>query len=656
MLEDEKPMELQDGGKAKIYIAQYLKNMSEKDMCAVFMIEAGNIADIAQKAEQKENIVHHAEQALSQVFKGTDIVSQLGNHDFIVFHPGDITEEEAAGKAKALCEQIFSGQGNGRECHEPSYIGVYLAHGGGISFEKLFGQVVAALYEAKKSRQENYYILNDRKMPKFTTDGEKRDITGISVSTLFEYMDSGVSLIEVGPEIQVIYASHSLYHMLGIDRGALPLPRRLSEIGIHPDYEADYENTLREGIQKEGIIEHIHKISTNGKDWIWRHVRAMKIEYPGSREPVLMELSTNISWLVRTERRLRVSNERLRTAFRQTPYVLWEVDTEDCIFSIYNVDEEKCEQNTIVGGFPQSFLDKGIVHPDSAAAFLEFSEKLMSGVHAGRGNFMMRDHVSHSYGWVTMSYRMTYNEEGSPLKAVGVWSKFPELPGIGSSVMRRRSFPETARRHLIIRMKINLTKDAVEEFWMGGMDQTAWTWGKTYSGLIDSGKHCLFAKSDQKRFQERYRREQLLQDYEEGRLWSEEEYQNVDEAGVIGWVMDLVNLVKDERSGDICMYACGLDSGLRHDWEKSAGAEIRRDTLTGLYTTDTAKDIVKYLLREKNESQYAFSLIDITGRERQGYRTVHSGGPVNGAWNGLCGRTVQPGYCPCLYPGSRFQV
>lgn len=611
-------MKLQDGEWAKTYITQYLKNMTEKDMCAVYMIDVEHAADMAQKSVwgEQENISHHTEHTLPPVFGESVVASRFSEHEFIVFCPEDMTEEEAAGKAKVLCEQISSELGHVPEWQDAFYIGVYLAHGGGISFEKLSEQASSALCEAKKRKQGNYYILNDRKMPKPWENREEKEITGILPDTLLEYMESGAALLEVGADIQVIYASHVLCHMLGRDRKTFQIPCRLSAIGIHPDYEADYESALRKGAKREGVTEHVHRITSNGKDWIWRHVRAVRVDYPGKKNPVMLELSTDISQLVRTERQLRLSNERLRAGFGQTPYILWEVDTEECVFNIYNVVKEKCERDTIVADFPKSFLDKGIVHPDSAADFLEFSEKLMNGSSAGRGNFRMREHAGRNYGWVTMSYRMTYNEEGRPFKAVGVWSKFPELSGMGSGVMMQRFFPETARRHLFIRMRINLTKDSIDEFWVGGMDQTAWAWGKPYSGLVKSRKQNLFRQNDQEKFQVKYGRERLLQNYEEGQLWLTEEYQHVDEAGTIGWIMILVNLVKDEKSGDICMYAGSLDSEIRHEWEKLAVEEVRRDSLTGLYTMDTVKDIVTYLIREEKESQCALSLIHMIGGER----------------------------------------
>ena len=615
---EDRTMELLDGEAAQRYISQHLRSMEENDKCVIFLIDIDNTAEIVEHygEKEKECVTQHMGHMLSSVFRASDIVSQVGNDEFIVFLSGDFTEEEIVRQAEALCESVQYRPEEAPKIRVTACIGVYIAYGRRISFERLFGQAAAALYKAKKSGRGSFYILTNRKELRIQTGGSEEDISGISVNTLMEYMDSGIGLLEIGTEIRLIYASHGLYQMLGRDRDSLPVPCGIREIGIHPDYEADYEEALREGAKKEGATDHIHRICVDGDKWVWRHVRAARVAYPGRENPVMLELSTDISELIRTERQLRVSNERLRVAFRQTPHVLWEVDIGGRTFNIYNVDEQKCQQDTVVTDFPRSFLERRIVHPDSAEDFRKFAEEMISGRTAGKGNFMMRDSASHSYGWVSMSYRMTYDEEGRPLKAVGVQAKLPGLAGIGSSVMRRRPLPEIVRRHLLIRTKVNLTKDAVEEIWLGGIDQTAWTWGKTYSQILEVEKRYLFARKDERSFQERFLREKLIREYENGVLWSAEEYRNVDEAGHIGWLRAVVNLVRNVNTGDVHMYACYLDSQLCHDREKLAGDGIMRDPVTGLYDMKTVREIAKALIENSRGTKCALSLIRIMGDER----------------------------------------
>ena len=80
----------------------------------------------------------------------------------------------------------------------------------------------------------------------------------------------------------------------------MKLPCDLNKIGIFPDQEAEYERKLRSKVQKSGVIEHIHCVSTETAS-IWRRVRAVRIAYPLSDAPVVLEMSTDISEFVESE-------------------------------------------------------------------------------------------------------------------------------------------------------------------------------------------------------------------------------------------------------------------------------------------------------------------------------------------------------------------
>lgn len=615
MTEGERPAELLDGDAARAYITGHLEQMTEKDMCAVFMIDLDHTVEIVGMLGQKgkDRIIQQTEEILSMLFKASDLVSRVGNDEFLIFCAGKITEEEARKKAENICSHIQS------DCKDESGIqvtactGAYLTGGEGIAFDKLFGQAAAALFEAKERGRGSSFVLTDQDI-KSTRPAKK--VSGISIDTILAYMDEGVSLIEVGPKLQIIYANPGFYQMLGIGEGSLSLPCELTKIGIHPDYETDYEQLIREGVRKEGFSEHFHRISRNGKDWVWRHVRVVKTAYPGRKYPVMLELSTDISELIQTERRLRESNERLRVAFGQTPHSLWEVDLEERTFNVYNVNEQCCQRNLEVRDFPGSFLKKGIVHPDSAEDFRMFTEKLLKGKAAGSGNFVILDRVGKVYGWVSMSYRMIYDEEGKPVKAIGVQSKLPGLSGTRGGFMRRRAIPEIMRRYLLVRMKVNLTRNAVEEIWIDGADQTAWTWGRTYSDIIELEKKKLFIQNSAREFGERFQWEHLLELYEKRIRWSTKEFQRVDEAGNIGWITDTVNLVKDSESGDIYMYACTSDSGLRHKWEGMINGTAEKDPDTGIYTVQTVRKIFEALSGRGSKTECALSLIRMLGEEQ----------------------------------------
>lgn len=149
------------------------------------------------------------------------------------------------------------------------------------------------------------------------------------------------------------------------------------------------------------------------------------------------------------------SNERLRIAFRQIPNVLWEADIRTGTYNIYNVEDQMCRPETEITGFPDAFLEKGIIHPDSEENFRVFASNMMDGKRADAGSFIMRDTANNCYGWVSMSCHMMYDRDGAPVKAVGVQANLPSMSGIAPGIFPRRPLPEVVRHHLIVRTKIS---------------------------------------------------------------------------------------------------------------------------------------------------------------------------------------------------------
>lgn len=438
---------------------------------------------------------------------------------------------------------------------------------------------------------------------------------GLTLETLLQKLNSGVTLLKVGYRIRYVSVNEGFCQMAGKMEKEFLLPCSLKDIGIHPDYQQEYEQILRKVASTGKEESHIHRMKTADKKSIWRRARVVRLSGEGVFPAVLLELSRDITDLVEKDRMLKESNERLRVAFHQTPHKIWEVDVKKGTYNQYNVQEERCLRETEVPGFPDALLQNGMIHPGSGKDFREFAERILAGERGGSGNFIIRDDISGCYNWVSFSYRMAYDREGLPSKAIGVQQKLPDLSGISAGVFPRRPLPEVMRRHLLVRMKVNLTADYVAEIWAEGVDQTAWTLGRLYSDIIREEKRRWFTRIEEQKFQERFQREHLLKAFADGELWSAQEYRRVDEGGTIRWTSDLMNLVEDPKTHEVYLFACLLDSQKRHEWEQMVSKGCQRDPKTGLYDYASAKEIARCLEKRKKDGECALSLIRIGGSE-----------------------------------------
>lgn len=459
---------------------------------------------------------------------------------------------------------------------------------------------------------------------------------------LLEKIDEAVCLYEISEGIRLTYARSAFYRMLGLDPDALSLPCELKDIGIHDDYAAEYELLLHAEASDSTGREHVHRIRDSRGDWIWRHTRISRIFVSGGVSPVLLEISRDITASMKTGAQLQESLERFQVAFGQSHSRLWEVTLSDRIFRIYppGIDHTASRhirvQNAPSGNaettgtdpfyseapsffqgeefshFPESLIANGLVHPDSAEPFLLFSENLLAGKDADTGNFIMKDRDG-CYSWFSLSYRQICDNDRNPVKTIGIQERLPAVSGIFSTGFPRRPIPEALRHSLLARMHVNLSTDSVEVLWRNGFDQTSQVSGLPYSEILTRRDAFLFNQADDRELEKELDRQRLLELYENGERWVTDDYQRIDNGGNIRWLTLTFELHRDNRTGDIHLYACFCDSQLRHDWEALAETEIRHDPVSGLYTGQTAKALIESLLHSAEGSLCALALIHMNG-------------------------------------------
>lgn len=474
--------------------------------------------------------------------------------------------------------------------------------------------------QAKKPQVAGEEIQVDflRGGPCMTVCAERSVLSGsnngyLQLNTFLDAMDGGVCLLEVGQQIRLVYASSGFYQMLGLDEKEFDLPCTLEEMGIHSDYLAEYRQLILDSAEKGRTEKHLQRISGNGETWIWRRCKLLRLEdFPGSL-PVVMEISTDVTELLETEEQLRESNERLCVAFEQMPQVLWEIDLERRSYSRFDVDTQSCDQNTAIENFPEALIENGMIHPDSAATFRAFASDLLAGSKGGNGNFIIRDQVNNYYEWVSMSYHMVFDQDGTPVKAIGIQEKLPDISGIYTAAFPRRPLPEVLRHRVLARMRVNVTVDFVEDIWMEGVNRTAWTYGKTYTEVINSGDDGLFIQGEDSEFSERFSRKGLLAAFERGEYWSSRLHRRINNGGAIRWMRDTVNLQQDPATKDVYMFVCFSDAQQRYDWENLVEGGIRKDRAGGLYDARSIGTMTEALIGQGGDRICAMAMIWITG-------------------------------------------
>lgn len=595
--------------KIKESIEASLNTMAEKENGVLYMIDIDNFSEVYDRMGEGmgEEVLRDTGKRLQSIFGLGTLIGRIGGDEFLVFLSGTIRKKEVLSKAKAICEKLqFT---VGQEPLEVTVsVGVYIASGR-ITFANLYEKVADCLSRAKKKGRKSYYVAEGKIFPDIEEDcAAESPVDFLSLRTLLAYMEEGAALLEVGDKIRVLYASQGFYRMLRREREELALPCDLKEIGILPEEEEAYERELRGKVKKSGVIVHTHRILTGKDNWVWRRVKAVRIARPENNKPIVLEMSIDISEFTKSEHHLRESNERLKIAFGQTPHLLWEVDLDTKTFSAFPTNMQTGEDRVSIDDFPECFFSKGIIHPSSFSTFRRFGTELLEGKAEGNGNFLMRSPESECYGWCSLSYRMIFDKDDAPVKAVGIREKMPDVSGIQSTRFPKRSFPEVVRHNLIARLRVNLTVNTIEELWTNGVDRTVQVAERSYAEIVKEWSSKIYLSMERKEFEKCFQRENLMKSFDEGKRWFSREYRRVEPGGNIRWVMDIANLVCNPYTRDIYLFFCTIDIQQRHEWEKLS-VSVERDKETNFYTSQTIKDLAEQLIKDGDSTNCTLTLI-----------------------------------------------
>lgn len=589
-------------------VKERLQAMSQEDTCALFIVDLDDFKQVNDTLGHLagDQAIRQSARILSSLFRARDIVGRLGGDEFLVFLCGSVTEEEVVSKAAEICEKLQLVLGDHKTVSLTASVGVHLA-GRGEAFEGLYQSADLALYKAKKSGKHRFCLKNREEYQEGY--GGFRPVNSIPLDSLLENMGSGLALLEMSQDPQIIYVSPSFCRIIGADAQNYPLPQPLADL-VHPDDLQALTQALEQGVSRNQIVEYTHRVCAgSGERWSWWHIRAMRIEYD-SPQPVMLVTTTDISQFKENEENLKAVNQRFQAAFGQTSRSLWEVDISSRTFSIFRRDGTTRTPEYDQVAFPGRLIDASWVHPSSIARFRAFAQDLLDGQAQGYGNFIIRRQSG--YGWVTLSYRMLFDDVGRAVRAVGILKDLPQSSaGRGGWIFARRPLPEGLIADLMVHMRANLEQDLVEALWVEGSDLSSQAQKPPCSAVLKMEQEKAFGREGVPLAH--FDPARLLQMYQEGRRWLVAEYQRSDGSGRIQWVRKILYLEEDPASHQVYLflYLTRLDPYRVLEQVIPAGA--RRDAVSRLYDRSAIQQIAETLFADKTGGNRAVAVLQING-------------------------------------------
>ncbi len=336
---------------------------------------------------------------------------------------------------------------------------------------------------------------------------------------------------------------------------------------------------------------------------------------PGSRLPEewnAWESSGQAAGAERLKSQLAEEREWMRFLLKQSDYVLWEADLKTRQYRMLYTGDMLSGRQAVYENFPESLIENGRIHRDSAERFRKFVQGMYQGRLEDSGNFMMQYRQTSCYGWASLSYHTLFDSQGHPSRVIGMKEELSYLPRQQRQFLQRRIMPPNLYPHLYCFLQANLTTDQVEKLQLEGREQIRLIRYQKYTELIGQGLGSLFFREDVAKAQKRFGRERLLEEFQEGRRWFLERYRLADQNGILRTVACGVNLSQDPETGDVCLFAylCNMEQRIR--WEKEWKHAAHMST-AGVYTQETAEALADARIRGGGGSLSALAVFRAAG-------------------------------------------
>lgn len=604
-------------GELERLVGQKLRDMTTKDSCALFIVDLDNFKVVNDTLGHQtgDHVLGRAAKLLSGMCRAADIVGRLGGDEFVIFLYGNITEDIVRERAQMICDQLQLLLSGDKEICVTASLGVRMAEGEGHTFEQMYHLADMALYKAKKSGKQGYCIYTKDGGWDYISKMKYTPANAIRLRGLLDYIDSGVAMVQMKKRPSFLYVSPAFARMLGMEAGEL-VQTSLEEI-VYPKDVCELEGLLRDQVMEDNqAVSHVFRVMAKDGAMMWWRGHAVRVEYD-EKIPVVLLTVTDISELKEQESSLRENNNLFQIALNQNMQGIWEVEFSTRTFRMMGGADYFHGGLMKPADFPQALIESGWISVDSMEEFRAFAEEVYSGRSQGYGNFRIKYKDIAEHKWASFSYRTVQDENGSPIRAVGIIEMIDqEKKGKGADI-KGTMMPDGLMSSLVAQLVINLTMDKVINFWIEGREIRRGTEEFTFSKAYKMGMERVFLPEHTSGTPRALSREGLMKAFlEQEKRWMVYEYQRTDETERVGWVSAAIHLYQDPDNEDIHMAVWVSRIDQKRRWERELGVGIFKDPLSKLYTHSTVRKMASALMEEKKSKLSALILVEISGFSR----------------------------------------
>ena len=193
---------------------------------------------------------------------------------------------------------------------------------------------------------------------------------------------------------------------------------------------------------------------------------------PEEDSMLIQIVETDRTELHQLQNEIKVKNQRLRLAeqliekyagrsFHRDGICIWEYYLSDRSMVVKLGGGSGFQRDAVIQNVPESIVEQKLVHPDQKEDYLRLYSDIAAGKQKTEGRFLIKgtgrkdaDHgcvcgnVEESYHWSRISYHTIFDEDGTPIGAVGMTEEAAEENLFSADTVDRQGAAEAQRDRL----------------------------------------------------------------------------------------------------------------------------------------------------------------------------------------------------------------
>ena len=360
----------------------------------------------------------------------------------------------------------------------------------------------------------------------------------------------------------------------------------------------------------------------------------------------------NIEKYIR-ERSERMNLEMYANAFRSSTAMIreWDIETGDLIRSDGYAESDG--RGKVIPNVPESLIADGYVHPD----YIDEYRRVFAELKAGKDQILMVKVKSKSgcYEWLWCDYRVIFDENNKPVKAVGSGEKVNSIFSHHENTRRQLKQTQQTIPGVISWIEADLTDDVIIA--MSGDVSDHNMADNSYSALSKHIAEVHVDKKDQQRYLDTFDIENVKALIIDGRQMLHMRYRMQHDNGSYEWRETCADVYQSREDGHFKLFAYVRNVDDQIKWQEYVEDEVKRDSQLHIYEKEYFRKLVDGIIKNENTDKSVLLLIDMDkfGMIKESFGKNYSDEIIKNILTITKG-TIRPGMLLGKYYDDRFAI